>query len=179
MLRALPAMVRTTASMSAAVRSGVLVLATSSSCSRVTVPTLSVLGLLLPLSMPTALRNSTEAGIASAGFQSAGDSGLWEVDLFVQDQDFANFFGSASLDRTSERPTLDQFDVPSESLGLSGRWSHRVGSHLLSAGGDVQLIEGSNTERFLWTGSDFARQRSAGGERSHSPISHFHSLLYE
>jgi len=62
MLRALPAIVRTAASRSAAVRSGVLVLAMSSSCLRVILPTLAVFGVPLPFSMPIALRISTDAG---------------------------------------------------------------------------------------------------------------------
>ncbi len=62
MLRAEPAMVRTAASMSAAVRSGSFALAISSSCARVTVPTLLVFGSPLPFAMPAALRNSTAAG---------------------------------------------------------------------------------------------------------------------
>ena len=110
-------------------------------------------------------RNDTQASILTAGFQSAGESGLWELDVFAQDQDFANFFGSASLDRTTETPTLDQFDVPSEALGLSLRWSLTPGRHHLNAGGDIQLVDGANTEHFLWTGSEFARERSAGGEQ--------------
>ena len=62
MLRALPAMVRTAASRSAAVRSGVFVLAMSSSCLREILPTLAVFGVPLPFSMPIALRISTDAG---------------------------------------------------------------------------------------------------------------------
>ena len=62
MLRALPAMVRTAASRSAAVRSGCLIFAMSSSCLRVILPTLLVFGVPLPFSMPIALRISTDAG---------------------------------------------------------------------------------------------------------------------
>ncbi len=62
MLRALPAMVRTAASRSAAVRSGCFIFATSSSCLREILPTLAVLGVPLPFSMPIALRISTAAG---------------------------------------------------------------------------------------------------------------------
>ena len=62
MLRALPAMVRTAASRSAAVRSGCLILAISSSCLREILPTFAVLGVPLPFSMPMALRISTAAG---------------------------------------------------------------------------------------------------------------------
>ncbi len=55
-------MVRTAASRSAAVRSGCFALAISSSCLRLILPTLAVLGVPLPFSMPIALRISTEAG---------------------------------------------------------------------------------------------------------------------
>ena len=49
MLRALPAIVRTAASMSAAVRSGIFAFAISSACARVSLPTLSALRLLAAL----------------------------------------------------------------------------------------------------------------------------------
>src|SRR5687767_1435491 len=62
MLRALPAMVRTAASRSAAVRSGCFIFAISSACLRVSLPTLSVCGVLLPFSILSALRISTDAG---------------------------------------------------------------------------------------------------------------------
>src|SRR6185437_2954537 len=62
MLRALPAIVRTAASRSAAVRSGCLVFAISSACARVSLPTLSAFGLLLPLSTFAAFLISTVAG---------------------------------------------------------------------------------------------------------------------
>ena len=62
MLRALPAMVRTAASRSAAVRSGIFAFAISSSCLRVILPTFVVFGVPLPFSMPIALRISTDAG---------------------------------------------------------------------------------------------------------------------
>ena len=62
MLRALPAMVRTAASILAAVKSGILVLAICSNWARVTLPTFWVLGVLLPLVMPAALFNRIVAG---------------------------------------------------------------------------------------------------------------------
>src|SRR5690606_30227040 len=63
MLRAEPAMVRTAASISAAVRSACLVLAISSSWARVTVPTFWVLGRAEPLATPAAFFSSTAAGV--------------------------------------------------------------------------------------------------------------------
>src|SRR5471030_105115 len=60
--RAEPAMVRTAASMSAAVRSGVFVLAISSACARVSLPTLSVCGFGEPLVMPASFLIRKVAG---------------------------------------------------------------------------------------------------------------------
>ena len=62
MLRALPAIVRTAASRSAAVRSGILVFAISSACARVSLPTLSVCGFALPFSSFSALRDQHRGG---------------------------------------------------------------------------------------------------------------------
>src|ERR1041384_1791100 len=60
--RALPATMRIAASRSAALRSGILVLAISSTCFLVILPTLSVCGLGLPDSMPAAFLISTVVG---------------------------------------------------------------------------------------------------------------------
>ena len=62
MERAEPAIVRTAASRSAAVRSGSFALAMSSSCLRVTLPTFSVFGRLEPDVMPTAYFSRIDAG---------------------------------------------------------------------------------------------------------------------
>src|SRR3546814_9216646 len=62
MLRALPATVRTAASRSAAVRSGDLVLAISSACARVSVPTLSRFGRAEPFCTPLAFLIRIVAG---------------------------------------------------------------------------------------------------------------------
>ena len=58
----LEAAVRTAASMSAAVRSGIFVFAMSSACARVSLPTLSVCGFWLPFSTFAAFLMSTVAG---------------------------------------------------------------------------------------------------------------------
>src|SRR5262245_38580541 len=61
-LRAVPATVRIAASTSAAVRSGILVRAISSTCARVTVPTFVLPGSFEPFSRPAARFSSTDAG---------------------------------------------------------------------------------------------------------------------
>src|SRR5690606_26919576 len=62
MLRAVPATVRTAASRSAAVRSGIFTFAISSSCCRLTLPTLAVLGVPDPFGTPAAFCSRTAAG---------------------------------------------------------------------------------------------------------------------
>src|SRR5208282_4643093 len=62
MLRAVPETVLTAAARSAAVRSFSLVLAISSTCARVTLPTLFLLGIGEPFSIPAARRSRIEAG---------------------------------------------------------------------------------------------------------------------
>ena len=63
MERAEPAIVRTAASRSAAVRSASFALAMPSSCARVTLPTLSVFGYFEPEEMPAAFFSSVVAGV--------------------------------------------------------------------------------------------------------------------
>nr|ADI16561.1 hypothetical protein [uncultured gamma proteobacterium HF0010_01E20] len=60
--RAVPAIVRTAASISAAVKSGIFIFAISSNCSRFTFATLAVFGVADPLAIPAALRSNTAAG---------------------------------------------------------------------------------------------------------------------
>lgn len=111
-------------------------------------------------------RNTIESAVLSAGLERVGSDGVWSLDLFAQDNTYVNSFSSVDLERTVETPSLDQFDVPSEALGLGGSWSGGLGRrHLLAAGGDLQLVEGVTNEDFLWTGSSFARRRRAGGEQ--------------
>ena len=62
MERAEPAIVRTAASRSAAVRSGSFAFAISSTCLRVTLPTFSVFGRLEPDWMPAAFFSRIDAG---------------------------------------------------------------------------------------------------------------------
>ena len=62
MFRAVPSMALIAASIDPAFMSLILILAISSRCFRVTVPTFSLLGVPLPFSMPMAMRISTDAG---------------------------------------------------------------------------------------------------------------------
>src|SRR5215203_7171674 len=62
MLRAVPSTIFAAPSMSAALRSGIFVLAISSTCSRLTAPTLALLGSPLPFSRPAACFRRNAAG---------------------------------------------------------------------------------------------------------------------
>jgi hypothetical protein len=55
-------MIFTAASMSVAFKSSILVVAISSNCARVTLPTFTVFGLLLPFAIPTAFLSKIDAG---------------------------------------------------------------------------------------------------------------------
>ena len=98
-----------------------------------------------------------------------GSAGGWSLRAHWQDQEFAARFSAQASDRETERPALDQFLVGSERTGLSAVWRKRVGvenatSHSLVAGVDSRMTEGATNERFFFTGGDFIRERTAGGE---------------
>ena len=89
-----------------------------------------------------------------AGWQS-------ETTLSYRTRDFANTFASARDDRTTERPVLDQFDVPGESLGFLTRLKKGP----LEFGFDGRVMNGDVSERFRNLGGGFTRQRDAGGNQ--------------
>jgi len=94
------------------------------------------------------------------------ESGLNFV-AYVQDRDFHNQFTAVADDRNSERPALDQFDMPAEAEGASLSFFKRFAeTHNWSIGADVRFIEGEVNERFRNLGSGFTRLRNAGGEQT-------------
>ncbi len=85
---------------------------------------------------------------------------------FYQTRDFESVFTSVSTDRDSERRVLDQFDVPSEAIGVVGRSRLWLGDHHeILFGLDSQYASGETNERFRNLGNGFTRQRQAGGRR--------------
>ncbi len=114
--------------------------------------------------------NDTELdGFALSGwFMAAGE---WGLSVHGQDQSFGSRFSSAASDRSSERPALDQFDVPAEALAIELQWhqtraDRTLGgvSHAVSGGLEWRQVEGETNELFFFT-ADFNRQRQAGGEQ--------------
>ncbi|MBK1877585.1 TonB-dependent receptor [Pelagicoccus mobilis] len=113
-------------------------------------------------------RNSTEAidlNYLAQRDLEAHDAHL-NFSLFYQDRDFQNVFASVAQDRSSERPALDQYDMPAESIGGSivyrqdGKQAVRF-----SGGADFRHIKGSVNERYRNLGAGFTRDRHAGGEQ--------------
>ncbi|HWQ70492.1 MAG TPA: TonB-dependent receptor, partial [Patescibacteria group bacterium] len=113
--------------------------------------------------------NETETGyVATGGRMKTADGSDWQLTLFSHLQTFDSTFSSATPDRNSETPALDQFDVPSTDAGVNLQWSKRIfQSHLLTAGTDVRWIDGETNEYFTFnqTIKDFTRRRKAGGEQ--------------
>ena len=85
----------------------------------------------------------------------------WEVTAYYRTRDFANAFVSARDDRTTERPVLDQFDVPAWGAGVLAR----VQFGGLEFGLDGRRMSGETNERFRNLGAGFTRQRRAGGDQ--------------
>ncbi|CBE67216.1 MAG: TonB-dependent receptor [Candidatus Methylomirabilis oxygeniifera] len=113
--------------------------------------------------------NETETGyVATGGRMKTADGSDWQLTAFSHLQTFNSTFTSASADRNSETPALDQFDVPSTDAGANLQWSKRIlQSHLLTAGTDVRWIDGETNEYFTFnqTLKDFTGRRKAGGEQ--------------
>jgi len=111
--------------------------------------------------------NSTDNDRLRAGvdWMTTGGS-LWAADLYSESQRFSQFTTSISLDRTEERPSQHQFDVPGNAAGLGLQWSKVLSDrHFLSAGFDARLLDGETSENSVFIDDAFTRGRSAGGEQ--------------
>ena len=111
--------------------------------------------------------NGTESTDLSWTLSRSATSGPnIEFITFFQDRDFQNVFTSVNADRTSERPVLDQFSVPAQSLGAQATayWENLNTNFLVGA--DFRGVEGSVAERFRNFGAGFTRERREGGEQA-------------
>lgn len=91
----------------------------------------------------------------------ATDGPSYEVTAYYRERDFSNVFVSARDGRTSERPVLDQFDVPGWGAGFLAR----VQFNGFELGVDGRRMSGETNERFRNLGGGFTRQRQAGGDQ--------------
>lgn len=113
--------------------------------------------------------NGTEATDVSASALRVFDGGASGLKLIAyhQDRDFENQFTAVADDRNSERPALNQFDVPASANGASIRYFTRIeNTHDFSIGADFRDADGSVSEQFRNLGAGFTRLRQAGGEQS-------------
>lgn len=111
--------------------------------------------------------NDTHIGLVSAGGEVDTDDGShWKLTTFSELESFASTFSSQAADRSSETPSLDQFDVPSKAVGAGLQWTrHAFGDHLLTAGPDFRWVDGETNESFRFIEGEFTRRRKAGGEQ--------------
>ena len=114
--------------------------------------------------------NDTEAATltAQSAVVTAGGS-EWRASVFGHDQTFASTFSTQALDRSSEVPALDQFDVDAESLGLGLQWVRSYdgerADHVLTSGGEARDVSGTNLEDFRLVAGELASRRRAGGDQ--------------
>jgi len=110
--------------------------------------------------------NGTRSTYASTSLTLNSGLGRWQISTFWQDGRFNSTFSAQEVDRTAERPALDQFSVPSRALGASLSWLKLAGArNLLAAGVDIRQLTGDTNESYFWSGSAFTRRREAGGRQ--------------
>lgn len=117
----------------------------------------------------TYTKNSSCGTDASATWRSEfpEQSGELQVSAYGQIRNFESRFSSINASRTIETPALDQFDVPAHAIGGSAVWSMTVANdHHLTLGTDYRWLDGETNEDFLWNGTEFTKQRHAGGKQS-------------
>lgn len=86
--------------------------------------------------------------------------------LFAQQRRFESLFSTVAADRSTEKPSLDQYAVPSLSMGFIQRLRFPLeNGHSLGAGLDVRTTEGLTKERFRYVGMVPTQEREAGGRQ--------------
>lgn len=107
--------------------------------------------------------NASDAGDVDAGADWHTPAGDWSAVAFGRRQDFEARFSSQALDRNSELPASDQFDVPASAAGGALTWSRAVGGpHRLGAGVDGLWIDGESDENARFLNGAFTRRRTGG-----------------
>ncbi len=95
------------------------------------------------------------------------DLGQWNVNLFHMSRDSHNFSTTVTPDRTSERPSGNEYKAPCMSIGANLGWSKQlVEAHRLSVGLDQTWLEG---ESFAYGGystatGDFTTDKHVQGK---------------
>jgi outer membrane receptor protein involved in Fe transport len=110
--------------------------------------------------------NTTEVGFGRVGATlDAPDGSRFSAHAFTHLQTYANGLSSVDETRSSERLTVDQFDVPSTAIGAGLQWERAFGRHRLSAGVDYLWVEGEAWEDLVFRDGVAMQRRHAGGEQ--------------
>lgn len=115
---------------------------------------------------PDTFNNTRGYDLSLRLVREAADGNGFEITLYGQDRRFENQFASVNADRTADSPALNQFRVPSDSLGATAlvRETLSLGG-VIEAGADIRLLDGETNERFFLSDGVFLRERRAGGEQ--------------
>jgi outer membrane cobalamin receptor len=110
--------------------------------------------------------NTAVGQVSGGGTIVRPDGSRWQIASFFGHQNSQNTSSSVAVDRQSETPAGDQFDVPATTAGGSVQWSRAVGvRHLLTGGVDLQWIDASVGEHFNFVAGEFTRTRTSGGRQ--------------
>ena len=116
----------------------------------------------------TALRdNSTIArDLRGGGRLLTGDGSLFTATAYLGSSAYENFFTTEALDRQTETPNLNQFDVPTHSSGAQVQWSKEIFRvNRLTLGTDLSFVDGEVNEDFNFNQGSFASRRRVFGEQ--------------
>ncbi|UTW55970.1 TonB-dependent receptor [Kordiimonas sp. SCSIO 12610] len=111
--------------------------------------------------LTTALNETDGVDASLRLVHDAADGPDWEVVAYYRTNDFSNIFSSARDERTTERPVLNQFDVPGSGGGILARLKFDA----LEVGIEGRRASGETNELFRNLGDGFTRLRVAGGDQ--------------
>lgn len=110
--------------------------------------------------------NTSEIGFGRLGATlDAPDGSHFTAHAFAHLQTYTNGITSIDETRSTERLTVDQFDVPSTAIGASLQWERAFGRHGLSAGADYLWVEGEAWEDIVFRDGVATQRRHTGGEQ--------------
>lgn len=111
-------------------------------------------------------RNATRQNFASLKLRGTAPAHDWQFVAYGQEQSFRSTFTSVSLDRATETPANDQFEVPATAAGAALTIEWRDAERRTTVGADLRRVRGETREDFLFSGGAFTRRRFAGGTQS-------------
>jgi outer membrane receptor protein involved in Fe transport len=112
-------------------------------------------------------RTNVEVGEVRGGLRwAAPGGGVLTLNGYRTRTNMDIYSSSESLDRQTETPSFNQFDIPSTALGAGLQWSQLVGRrHELTAGADWSRVDGSVHEDLSFQETGFTRRRRTAGEQ--------------